>query len=230
MIPKIIHYCWFGRNPKPDGVQKCIDSWRKYCPDYEIKEWNEDNFDVNVFDYTREAYEAKKWAFVSDVARLYALVQEGGIYLDTDVELVDSFDRFLNNNSFVGFEGSKYVATAVIGSVPNSKLITEFLNIYKGQSFRLPDGSYNITTNVSQLTELLISKGLQPNGQLQHLDITMVYPTDFFSPYDYIDGRMYTTANTVAIHWYSVSWLGNVSLRKKLSQLYHRIIRKHRDI
>lgn len=135
MIPKIIHYCWFGGKPKPDGVLKCIESWRRCCPDYEIREWNEGNFNVSSLTYTSEAYNSGKWAFVSDVARLHALINHGGIYLDTDVELIRSFDHILDNNAFVGFEGSRFIATAVMGSVQGNTTMIDFFKLYEDANF-----------------------------------------------------------------------------------------------
>lgn len=228
-IPKILHYCWFGGKEKPEGVVKCIESWKKVCPDYEIVEWNEENFQVDALPYTKEAYEAKKWAFVSDVARLKALVKHGGIYLDTDVELIKPFDEVLCNEAFVGFEGTKFIATAVMGCRPGNLIMSEFLDMYRNAHFANGESDLDFTTNVTRLTDLLVEKGMQLNGCLQKIGDMTIYPTDYFSPYDYIDGRLKTTKNTIAIHWYSVSWLGNMPLRRRLSQIYHRIIGKHRE-
>lgn len=229
MIPKIIHYCWFGGKPKPTGVLKCIESWKICCPDYEIKEWNENNFNVNSLTYTSEAYNSGKWAFVSDVARLHALINQGGIYLDTDVELLRSFDHILDNNAFVGFEGSRFIATAVMGCVPGNTAMIDFLKLYDNERFVNSEKSLNLTTNVTRLTNLLTGKGLVLDGAEQQLQDIIVYPTDFFSPYDYIDGTLKKTANTIAIHWYSISWKENASLKKRFTQLYHRLIGKHRE-
>lgn len=227
-IPKILHYCWFGGKPKPKSVIKCIESWKKYCPEYEIIEWNEYNFDIQTIPYTDQAYRLGKWAFVSDVARLHALVNYGGVYLDTDVELVKPFDRVLNNEAFVGFEGSEYIATAVMGCCQDNIIMTEFLESYKNSQFVDTFGKPDMTTNVDRLTKILVTKGLMLNGITQSLDSIKVYPTDYFSPYDYIDGRLKCTDNTIAIHWFSISWLENPSIIKRLSQLYHRLIGKHR--
>ena len=128
MIPKKIHYCWFGRNPLPESAQKCIASWRKYLPDYEIKEWNEDNFDINVNLYVKQAYESRKFAFVTDYVRLYALASEGGVYMDTDVEVLKTFDPFLHHHAFSGFENNNYVPTGMMASEKNGKWVTELLD------------------------------------------------------------------------------------------------------
>ncbi len=228
-IPKRIHYCWFGGKPKTEGVLKCIESWREKCPDYDIIEWNEQNFDIDKIAYTREAHQAGKWAFVSDVARLFALVNQGGIYLDTDVELVDSFDLVLNNNAFVGFEGTKHIATAVMACKAGNKMMAELLDSYKTSRFIAGGQKFDMTTNVVRFTNLLVEKGLLLNGKRQVINGVSIYPTDYFSPYDYINGRLMRTVNTIAIHWYSVSWLENVPLRRRLSQYYHRLIGKKRE-
>ena len=154
MIPKVIHYCWFGGNPLPELAQKCIASWKKYCPDYEIKEWNESNFDLNCCDYVREAYEAKKWAFVSDVARLYAMVHEGGIYMDTDVEVIAPLDSLLQYHAVSGFETEHSIPTGLMACEKGNPMFTEFLNEYKTAHFLLPDSSLDQTTNVVRITNI----------------------------------------------------------------------------
>lgn len=226
MIPKKIHYCWFGGNPLPKDVQKYIDSWRKYCPDYEIKEWNEQNFDIHLNRYVEEAYQQEKWAFVSDVARIYALYTEGGIYMDTDVEVVRNLDPLLNRRGFLGFEGTQWIATNIVGFESNHELLKQFLDSYNCRAFLKQDGSLDQTTNVEELTKLLIEKySLKLNGKQQVLlkDI-MIYPTDYFSPYDYIQGKLNRTPNTYSIHWFSQTWVGQSFWRKKIAQIFHRII------
>lgn len=227
-IPKIIHYCWFGGKPKPKSVIKCIDSWKRFCPEYEIIEWNEHNFDINTISYTAQAHAHGKWAFVSDVARLHAIVNHGGIYLDTDVELVKPFDSVLHSEAFVGFEGSEYIATAVMGCCKGNRIMTEFLDSYRHIQFVDACGKLDMTTNVYRLTKILVGKGVKLNGLTQFLDNIKVYSTEFFSPYDYINGRLKRTDDTIAIHWYSISWMENMSTIKRLTQLYHRIIGKCR--
>ena len=130
MIPKVIHYCWFGRNPLPILAQKCIESWKKYCPDYEIKEWNEDNFPMDYNDYVKEAYEAKKWAFITDVVRLFALVTEGGIYMDTDVEVIKPLDGLLQYEAVSGFEPCSQIPTGLMASEAHQPLFEELLRDY----------------------------------------------------------------------------------------------------
>jgi len=226
MIPKIIHYCWFGGNPKPSDVEKYIATWRRYCPDYEIKEWNESNFDVHMNRYCSEAYDNKKWAFVSDVARVYALYNEGGIYMDTDVEVVKSLDPLLQDGAFLGFEGKEWIATNIMGTEAKNPFFKKFLDSYETRSFVREDGSFDETTNVGEMTRLLTEEyGLQKTGLGQKIAHFIVYPSDFFSPYDYINGTLKKTPNTYTIHWFSQSWIKRSKLKTRLSQLYHRIFK-----
>lgn len=209
MIPKIIHYCWFGKKDKTDLAKKCIASWKEKLPDYQIIEWNEDNFDVKKLKFTREAYKIGKYAFVADVARLYALYNFGGIYLDTDVEVIKTFDDFLDKEGFIGYEDNRdliCLQTAVIGSCIGNPLIEEFLDYYKDKSFILKNGEFDITTNVKILLEILKSKNIELNNKyINYNDILHIYPKDFFCPKDPED-NINLTENTVCIHYYSGSW------------------------
>ncbi|MDO4186078.1 MAG: glycosyltransferase [Bacteroidales bacterium] len=225
MIPKVIHYCWFGGKPKPKDVEYCLSTWRKFCPDYTIKEWNEGNFDVHINRYCEEAYANKKWAFVSDVARLYALIHEGGIYMDTDVEVVKSFDDLLGCKAFLGFEGTRWIATSAMGTEADNPILSLFYENYHSRSFVKAEGGLDKTTNVEALTNLLVKEqGLILNGHRQSLKCFDVFPTDFFTPYDYINGKLKLTENTHTIHWFNQSWIGHRPLKVKLSQFYHRLI------
>lgn len=225
MIPKIIHYCWFGGNEKPKSVLKMLESWRKFCPDYVIKEWNESNFDINYNQYTKEAYQCGKWAFVSDVARLYALHTDGGIYLDTDVEVLKSFDYLLHNNLFFGFEGTEWIGTNIIGAEKENDVIGVFLDKYNCLNFINKNNTQNTTTNVERLTALLREKyNIVINGNEQVTDKLHLYPTDYFCPYDYINGKLNITNNSYSIHWYSQSWIERNIFKRKLMQLFHRIV------
>lgn len=207
-IPKIIHYCWFGGKEKPDIVIKCIHSWRVILPDYEIIEWNEKNFNTNCNKYVSEAYESKKFAFVSDYVRVHALFEIGGIYLDTDVEIFKSFNDLLHHDSFWGFEQENFIATSTIGSVKGNQLIKLFLDSYKDKEFIREDGSQNQLTNVAIVTDLLKNKGLKTNGEYQEIDgMGVFYPQTYFSPYDYINCRKFITENTYAMHYFYKSWL-----------------------
>lgn len=208
MIPKIIHYCWFGGNSIPEKDKKCIESWKKFCPDYEIIEWNENNFDINCCQYVKEAYEAKKWAFVSDYARIYALYLIGGIYLDTDVELLSNFDKFLSLNAFTGFENIQYPFTAVVGSEKNGKFVEDILLSYKNRKFIKENGEFDTTTNTETVTNLLVDNfNIKKDNTFQCIkDYLTIYPNDYFCPKNYYDGKVYLTKNSIAIHWYNGSW------------------------
>lgn len=225
MIPKIIHYCWFGRNPKPEGVQKCIASWKKYLPDYEIKEWNEENFDIHINNYCEQAYNNRKWAFVSDVARVMALYHEGGIYFDTDVEVVQSFTPLLHHKAFLGFEGTQWIATSTMGTEPGNPIIKQFIDNYNTRYFENGQGGLDQTTNVEVLTKLLIQEQeLILNGKEQQLKHFHIFPTEYFTPYDYICGRLKKTSNTYSIHWFDQSWISQKPWRVRISQWYHRLV------
>lgn len=220
MIPKIIHYCWFGGNEKSKTVKKCIDSWNTHCPDYKIIEWNEDNFDINSNDYVKQAYESKKYAFVSDYVRLYTLDLYGGIYMDTDVEVFKSFDDILNNYAVFGFEQKEYVATSFMATVPKNPLIKEFFDLYENEVFINFDGSLNTKTNVVRLTELLVAKGMRMENELQNINGNLIYPKEYFSPYDYINCVNEKTQNTYCIHWFDVSWLPAKERIKKMIKCF----------
>ncbi|WP_440603781.1 glycosyltransferase family 32 protein [Bacillus sp. GB_SG_008] len=207
-IPRIIHYCWFGEKEKPDIVKRCIDSWERNLSEYEIKEWNENNFDINCNSYVSEAYKSRKFAFVSDYVRVYALYKFGGIYLDTDVEVFRPFGNMLHHDSFWGFEQENYIATSTIGATKGNELIKIFLDSYKEKSFIKEDGSYDDLTNVAIVTEILKDMGLKTNGEYQEIeDIGAFYPQTYFSPYDYINCRKFITKNTYAMHHFYKSWL-----------------------
>lgn len=157
-IPKTVHYCWFGGKEKPELTNMCISSWKKHLPDYEIIEWNENNFDINMNNFVKEAYEAKKFAFVSDYVRAYVLYNYGGIYLDTDVEVIKPLDQFLDHNVFTGCESDKYCVTGTIGSTKNHELIKSLLEYYDNKKFRLDNNEYNNTPNTVIITEIIKNK------------------------------------------------------------------------
>ncbi|MFN7250055.1 MAG: glycosyltransferase family 32 protein [Anaerobacillus sp.] len=207
-IPKVIHYCWFGGKEKPEIVKKCIQSWKEHLPDYELKEWNESSFDLNSNAYVKEAYENKKFAFVSDYVRVCALYHYGGIYLDTDVEVFKSFDDLLHHNSFWGFEQGNYIATSTIGSQKGNQLIKIFLDSYQDRKFLKDDGSLDELTNVAVISKILTDQGLTLSGQRQEIEgLGTFYPQTFFSPYDYINCRKFITNDTYAMHHFYKSWL-----------------------
>lgn len=224
-INKTVHYCWFGRGEKPEIVKKCIQSWKEILIGYEIIEWNEDNFDINCNQYVKEAYEAKKYAFVSDYTRVHALYNYGGIYLDTDVEVFKSFDELLKNESIWGFEQGNYIATSTIGAQKGNKIIGEFLKLYDNISFYKEDGSYNDLTNVAMITNLLINKGVKLNGRYQKIEGATFYPQTFFSPYDYINCRKFITKDTYCMHHFYKSWLPlSTRLKGKVKQFIAKMI------
>lgn len=183
MIPKIIHYCWFGRGPMPELALKCIESWHKYMPDWEFILWNEDNFKVSSYTYTQEAYDEKKYAFVSDVARLKVLKKYGGVYLDVDFEVYKPFDILLQNEAFAGFEGSKSnpIMMGILGSVPNGSWVTWQLERYSNRHF-IVDGRPDLTTNVRFVTDWMIEQGFLANGKEQECEGLHIYPVDYFCP------------------------------------------------
>lgn len=221
MIPKKIHYCWFGRGEKPKLAKKCIASWKRFCPDYEIIEWNEDNFDVNMNAYTKMCYEQKKYAFLSDYARLIVVNEHGGIYFDTDVEVVKPFDGLLKNIMFIGFETEEYINTGQgFGAEANidvlKRMIAEYDVILNGQNGVIGCPILN--------TQALIQLGMKSNGQRQNIDGIAVYPIDFFNPYNDPTGTLHRTENTFSIHWYGKSWMSKKSIiRNKISRVLHRI-------
>lgn len=214
MIPKIIHYCWFGRNPLPELAQKCIASWRKFLPDYEIKEWNEDNFNVNIIPYTAEAYRAKKYAFVSDYARFWILYKYGGLYFDTDVEVIKPMDDIIARGPFMGCEneageGTETLAVAPglgLGVNPGFGLYKEMLDEYGRTHFFDENGNYNLKTVVTFITELLNERGLRNINEVQVVYGICVYPKEYFCPKDYLTGKLLITDKTVAIHHYGETW------------------------
>lgn len=215
MIPKIIHYCWFGGKDKPPLAEKCMKSWRKFCPDYEIREWNEQNFDIDSAPlYVRQAYEAKRWAFVTDYVRLVALTQVGGIYLDTDVEIIKPLTPFLSHEAFAGFEHVDRVQTGLLACHKQFPLFLDFLHFYDTASFVKSDGNVNITTNVEILTQLCKQRGMVCDNTFQTIDGLAIYPKEVFCPVDFDTMKLKKTRKTVIIHWFSGSWHTEEELRE----------------
>jgi mannosyltransferase OCH1-like enzyme len=225
MIPKVIHYCWFGGNPLPDNAKKCIATWEKECPDYEIKEWNESNFDIQSNQYVREAYENKRWAFVSDYVRLVALTNYGGIYLDTDVEVLKSLDPLLEQKGFCGFEENEKLCTAILGCEPEFWVFKEWLDSYEKRRFILEDGGMDEEPNVFSLTRICKAHGLAMNGQVQNINGFQVFSNDYFSPKSFVTGETHLTENSYTIHQFSESWRNN--REKKMHQRQIRLIQKY---
>ena len=211
MIPKIIHYCWFGRGEMPELVQTCIASWHTHMPDWEYRLWSEDNFDIAAApQYVREAYEAKKYAFVSDYVRLWALEQEGGVYLDTDVEVLHSFEPLLNDTAFIGLEESLALlpGTCVMGCEAHCQWVKDMLSTYEDATFLKEDGSMDMSTNVQRLGQKMVEGGLQHKREIQYLPQwgLRVYTHDYFSPIT-STRVMRKTKNTYCIHRFAGSWV-----------------------
>ena len=213
-IPKVIHYCWFGKGKMPKLAKKCIKSWKKYCPDYKIICHNEDNFDLSQNRYLNEAYKAGKWAFVSDYARLKIICDNGGIYLDTDVELIKPIDDLLLTKGFMGFDEKGIVATGLgFGAEKGNKIVSEFLKDYDNIPFVLPDGSYDLTPCPDRNTEALKRLGMDiKNTSQTFMDITFL-PDEYLCPMNYYTGKKTITENTYSIHHYSASWTSVVTKR-----------------
>lgn len=226
MIPKKIHYCWFGRGEKPKLARRCIASWKKFCPDYEIIEWNEDNFDINTNAYTQMCYAQKRYAFLTDYLRLLIIQEHGGVYFDTDVEVVKPLDDLLDSGAFFGFETDRYVNTGEgFGAEAGHPVLGQMLEEYEP----LLDGTHGTVGCPHLNTDALVKFGLKQNGKLQNLGDVTVYPADYFNPYDDPTGILTKTENTYAIHWYGKSWMdkGTV-LRSKLSKPLHRALNRRR--
>lgn len=224
MIPKKIHYCWFGRGPKPKLALKCIDSWRKYCPDYEIIEWNEDNFDVNKSPYSKWCYENKKWAFLSDYARLVIVNEHGGFYFDTDVEIIRNLNDLLSYDAVYGFENDEYVATGLgFASVVNHYILNTMIMLYDNQEVDA-NGDYPPCSCPVFNTKAIEQFGLVRNGKMQMLGNTAVFPIEYFNPFENSTGRLRKTKNTYSVHWYAKSWISKHEVfRSKILRPIHRL-------
>lgn len=226
MIPKVIHYCWFGGKPLPRLAQRCIKSWKKYLPDYEIKRWDESNFDVNMMSYTQEAYSVKKYAFVSDVARFWILYNYGGIYFDTDVEVIKSFAPIIEKGAFMGCENvcdKKHplmVAPGLgLGVEVGHSLYKEVLDHYGKMHFITPN-EQKTETVVHHMTAILRQKGLLERNGLQYIEGITIYPKEYFCPMS-TEGRVMTiTPNTVSIHHYAKSWVGRKGKLKRQASIF----------
>ena len=207
MIPKTIHYIWFGGKELPDEAKRCIASWKENCPGYDIVRWDESNFDFTANKYALQAYQEKKWAFVSDYARLWVLVNHGGIYMDTDVEVTKSLDEFLSHKAFSGYESNNSIPTGIMGCEKGFGLFADLLADYDHRSFILPDGSYDMTTNVTAITEACKKRGLKLDNSFCEIEGFALYPSDWFCPKSHETGQISLTDNTHTIHHFSGSWL-----------------------
>lgn len=211
MIPKIIHYCWFGRGEMPELAKMCIESWKRYLPDYELMLWNEDNFDVNSLKFTRQAYEKRKFAFVTDYVRLYALKNFGGVYMDTDVEITKNIDKFLELPAFSGFETGDLIPTGIMASEKGLKWIDELIKYYDKKPFVRWNGRLNKTPNTLIISRIFSKKkGVVLNNSYQVYDNQLhLFPKDFFCPKSYKTGEIELTKNTYCIHHFAGSWTKN---------------------
>lgn len=229
MIPKTIHYCWFGHGEMPQLAKDCVASWHKYMPDWEYKLWNEDNFDVNTTPYTKEAYEARRYAFVTDYVRLYALKTEGGVYMDTDVEVLKPFDNLLYLKAFTGYEGSKYMppVTGLMASEAGGEWVSEQLQSYEGQHFLLDDGTFDITTNTQRISRIMQANGFVCDGKKQQYKDIIIFPSEYFCPRQ-TTGEFLLTENTYCDHHFMSSW--NDKKHSGWKELIHRIIGDERMI
>lgn len=207
MIPKKIHYIWFGGKPLSPMAQRCLLSWKEQCPDYEIVRWDETTFDGGGNPYFEEALQNRQWAFASDFARLKILVENGGIYMDTDVEVVRNLDAFLTLDAFAGFESASWISTGILGCKKSFPLFKQLLEEYDDRRFVKEDGSFDQTPNVVVITRAYVDRGLVLNGRRQTISGLTVYPSEFFSPKDQRTRQVNLTKNTHAIHHFDGSWL-----------------------
>ena len=232
VIPKKIHYMWLGKNPIPDNLQKCIDSWKRYCPDYEIIQWDESNYDISKISYMKQAYEAKAYGFVPDYARLDILYQYGGIYMDTDVEVVKNLDDMLYQQAFCGVEKWQTVNFGgCSGAIKGHRAIRKFLDGRKNILFYNTDGSHNRNTCGFYDTNIAIENGYQINGTTQNIMDMNIYAFDYFHPYDYMSAQTVRTKNTYTIHRFNGGWLDenmrkdNINTAKEYDKIYQECIR-----
>lgn len=226
MIPKVIHYCWFGGGKKSELILRCIASWKKWAPDFQIIEWNEKNFDINLFEYSKEAYREKKFAFVSDVARFWILKEYGGIYLDTDVELLQPIEAFLRYRLFMGFESDEFLAPGLImGAEKEEPILTQLCAFYQTNHF-VGDSSSGIKMTVCDITSHLMQKfGFVMNGQYQEINGRVLFPKEYFCPLDFRTGRISKLDKAYSIHYYSASWYTQAEREKlKKMQFFSRYI------
>lgn len=236
MIPKIIHYCWLGDAALSKKEEKCIASWKKYCPDYEIKLWNEDNVPISKYPYMKEAYEEKAWAFVPDMIRLMVVSNWGGVYLDTDVEVVRSLDPLLTEKAYFGIERDKGVAADVpyislglgFGAEKGNPVVKKLLRYYETHHFRNPDGTVNKLASPGIQTRDFIEMGWEQKDELSHVEGATIFPSDYFDPKSPFYDKITITENTYSIHHYTGSWLPHRSATRKALILCKRMLGEQR--
>lgn len=231
MIPKVIHYIWLGGNPLPEMVLKCMESWKKICPDYEIKRWDESNLDIDCCTYCRDAYDVKKYAFASDVLRFYVLKNEGGIYLDVDVELVKSLDCFLEHRCFMGIECcGENLAIApglILGSEKEGKIVSDMYEFYKSENFYYSNGEINYDTICNKTTKYISKKyGVLIDGTTLHFDDVSIYSPEYFCPINGVTKEPeFYTENTYSKHLYLASWVPKQTIFKKIETKFKSLIK-----
>jgi len=238
MIPKKIHYCWFGKRPLSKIAKKCIVSWKKYCPDYEIIQWNENNFDINYCNYSRQAYDAGKYAFVSDVARFYILVNHGGIYMDVDHEILKPIDYFLQCKAFCGLQAKAEIGLGILGCEKNFELFKEFLNEYNNIKFKKENGEFDITVVNLRFMEFCSKYGFVKSDKLQNIIDLSIFPSEYFYATSFETYKTTITGNTYSNHHYIGSWctpkmrvysllvkILGINAVKKISNIKNKIIK-----
>lgn len=223
MLPKKIHYCWFGGGNKSELINRCISSWKQLCPNCEIVEWNESNYDVTKNKYMYQAFQAKRWGFVSDYARLDIIYEHGGIYLDTDVEIIRDITELINGDGFLGFEKTPNEKDDMVcvntgegfGAKPKDETIKALRDVYDTLEFFLPDGKQNLTTCPYYNTAVLKEMGLKQANEKQVIGNLTVYPVEYFCPLDWKTRKCVITSNTYSIHHFDASWLSAKEKRKR---------------
>lgn len=228
MIPKKIHYCWFGGKELPKQAKKCIASWQKYCPDYEIIQWNEENFDITQNPYLQYCYTNKLWAYLTDLVRLLVVYEHGGLYFDTDVQVLRCFDPLLGHEAFFGWESKERVATGLgFGAEAAHPVLEAMIEPYR-QMIPNADGTFTMTVCPILNTQALQGFGLKVDGTAQQLGGIRILPVEYLCPYEYYTGRMRKTENSYSIHWYNQSWVSPWGkIRCVFTKPFHRVFGEH---
>lgn len=224
-VPKIIHYCWFGAGEMPEKEKTCIGTWRKFFPDYEFRLWTEENFDYKNCGFAKQAYEAGKYAFVSDYARAKVLYEYGGIYMDTDVKVLKKFPEYTAENGFMGFERRAFLGTAVLASVPKNESIRELLSYYEEHDFLQKDGSFDNIANVSVLTDIMKERGLVPGGESQQAAGFDIFNREVFYPKKLSETEFRVTEETCAVHMCTNSWLSKRERKRGNNKFWIEVVR-----